>query len=286
MKSVKTMLADCAHAVKRRSFLNIYHQTFELIKADTPQLKHEAYRLRYSVYCNTQDYYDPADPLGQIEKDAYDDSAAHYLLLLRKTGDIVGTLRVVFPALDEGWMLPLQAECDHPLLKMSHRVEKLCEISRFCMAQRFRSREADGRFLAAYHDQDSAEAKKSFVRSIPYPQAALLQGAFETALSKRLTDCVMLIEPSHLPSLSAIGMAYRTLGPQIGPYGGIQPVIFNIKNTLDTMRSKAPFCWEIISDNGRLQALADTLAQNDWQDALIDPECWDRIYEHCSQKNA
>lgn len=287
MHSMKQLVSECAQVLRRRSFLNVYHQTFALVRADTGALKHEAYKLRYQVYSHGYDNAEEYDDLKQILKDEDDERAVHYLLIHRKTEEVVGTLRILFNHHDpEKPALPLQALCDHPLLHIPARTQKLCEISRFCMTEKYRSRESDGRFLAAYHDQDALENKKSFVRSIPYPQAALLQGAFETALSRQIPECVMLVEPGHLPSLNKIGMAYRTLGPQIGPYGGIQPVIFSIKNTLDSMRSQAPFCWEIISDNGRLQHMADLLSQNIWQDGLLDQQCHEMIYARCLEENS
>jgi N-acyl amino acid synthase of PEP-CTERM/exosortase system len=185
-------------------------------------------------------------------------------------------LRVVLPN-DEhpSQSFSAQEVCDHPLLQQDSRALTLCEISRFCMAKNFRKRELDGFLLPAYYDQDMIETKhnghvKFIRRKIPYAPLGLLAGAFESALTARITDCVWMVEPRQLWSLKKIGLNYRVLGPHIDHHGGLQPVIFNIKNVLDSMHRQKPNCWEVVSEEGRIQKMADDLQQNDWQDALID----------------
>ena len=205
---------------------------------------------------------------------------------MRKVSDeTAGTLRVVLPN-DEfpNQSFPMQKECGHPLLKSDSRILTLFEISRFCMAPRFRKRERDGRTLSSYYEQDVVQGTvngklATFRRQIPYAQAALLQGAFESALSARIMEGVWMVDPCHLASLDRIGFTYRALGPHVKHHGGEQPVIFNIKNVLDSMREKNRHCWDIVSDLGRLQKMADDLNQNDWQDGLMDQDVWEDMYE-------
>jgi N-acyl amino acid synthase of PEP-CTERM/exosortase system len=288
MLPIKDLVSECKSLVKRRSFTGAYHRTFQLIKADTPELKGRAFRLRYQVLCEEHDYLDPFEIGGFIERDAFDDRAVHYLLIHKQSNETVGTLRVVLPNDERPTeSFPIQLHCDHPLLQFDSRALRLCEISQFCMAPRFRKRPLDGKLLAAYHDQDTMEGYDDgnvmiVRRRIAYPQAALMQGAFEAALEAGLMDCVWMVEPKHLWSLNKIGFSYRVLGPHSEYCGGLQPVIFNIKNVLDTMERKAPHCWDIVSDGGRLQHMADELASNDWHDNLIDESCWEKILQKCS----
>lgn len=288
MLLLKDMISECSNLVKRRGFTDAYNRTFDLVRADTPDLKNRAYRLRYDVFCDEYDYMEPAELGGYLEKDLYDDHAVHYLLIHKQSNETVGTLRVVLPDDEKpAESFPIQHHCDHPLLKFDSRALTLCEISQFCMAPRFRRRPLDGKLLASYHDQDTMEGYDNgnltiIRRRIAYPQAALMRGAFETALEAGLLDCVWMVEPKHLWSLNKIGFSYRVLGPHSDHCGGLQPVIFNIKNVLDTMKSKAPHVWDLVSDSGRLQAMADTLAANHWHDNLIDDKCWDLIYQKCA----
>lgn len=285
IEDVKMLMKTALETIDQRSFTAAYNNTFELVEAITPEQKNKAFRLRYKIYCEEHGCECTPDPGNYMELDEFDDRAVHYLLMHRISGETVGTLRVVIPNdACPAESLPIQNHCDHPLLQMDSRVLSLCEISRFCMAARFRKRAQDGQFLSSYYNQDMIEGQQEgkivFVRRrITYPQAALLRGAFEAALQARITECVWMVEPKHLPSLNQIGFSYRVLGPSVPLHGGLQPLIFNIKHVLDTMHRKDPACWDIVSDSGRLQAMADELARNDWQDSLIDQECREKILE-------
>lgn len=280
----KSFIRACVDTLEQRSFTAAYNKTFDLVQALSPDDLGKAHRLRHKVYCEEHRFECPAEKGSYLEQDKYDDRSVHYYLSHKVSGETVGTLRVILPN-DErpGESFPIQEHCDHPLLQQDARALTLCEISRFCMAPRFRKRPNDGKFLSTYHDPDEVETQKNgrvalVRRRITYPQAALLRGAFETALHARIMDCVWMVEPRHLWSLNRIGFPYRVLGPHVKIHGGLQPVIFNIKHVLDTMRRKEPSCWEIVSDSGRLQEMADELARNDWHDGLID-DCWDNLYE-------
>ena len=285
VEDTKLIIKACRETLEQRSFLAAYHNTFELVQAVTPEQKGKAYRLRHKIYCEENGYECPAEQDSYVEQDRHDERATHYLLMHKVSRETVGTLRIILPN-DEAPSdsFPAQQLCDHPLLQYDSRALALCEISRFCMASRFRKRADDGKFLASYHDPDvieeEHEGKKVFIRRrITYPQAALLQGAFETILDARILDCVWLVEPCHLPSLNRIGFPYRILGPQAKIHGGLQPIIFNIKHVLDNMSRKNRGCWEIVSDSGRLQTKADELLRNDWQDELLNDALLDSIVE-------
>ena len=284
----KTLIQACkdtlAQTLGQHSFDTAYKKTFELIHANTPELKDRTYRMRHKISCEEHGHECPTAPGSYLECDEFDDMSEHFILKHRISNEMVGSLRVVLPN-DESpsASFPLQKYCDHPLLKFDEKALRLCEISRFCTAKRFRKRKKDGRYLSAYSPQDIIKAHESgkmryIRRRIPYTQAALLQGAFEIAMKEGILDCLWMVEPEHLESLQQIGFSYRILGPKLDVHGGMQPLIFNIKHVLDNMKHNAPHCWVVISDNGRLQKTADELAQNCWHDNLMDQACQDMIY--------
>lgn len=45
-------------------------------------------------------------------------------------------------------------------------------------------------------------------------------------------------------------------------------MICNVKNALDSMCTRNPPCWEVVSDRGRLDEIAMRLQENDWQDRI------------------
>lgn len=284
MQSGMSVIGACLDALKHEAFYNTYDHTFEVVRADTDALKEQVFRLRYQIFCEEHNCEPIEGRSNNILVDPHDGHSIHFLLMHRETGTPAGAASVVLPR-DEraGKSFPVQEICDHPLLHMPGETMRLCEISRLCMAPRFRRRPEDGRFLPAYYPQDwglkFTDGKMSFIRRrIPYAPLGLLRAAFEIALSSHLMDCVCLIESEQLRSLQALGMSYRVLGPRLQGRVSFQPVIFNIKIALDTMREENPHCYDIVSDKGRLSKMADEINKHYWLDQVFSQNCWDEIY--------
>lgn len=76
-----------------------FHQYFEIVTANTPELLKEAFSLRFHVLCvdnaipgfNSENYPD------RREVDEYDHRSIHILLRHRPTGTFIGTARLVLP---------------------------------------------------------------------------------------------------------------------------------------------------------------------------------------------
>lgn len=292
MLATKSIINACVDILKTHSFKSAYDNTFKLVRCDSKGLMGKAFRLRHQVFCKEYGYECPTAEGSYMEADPHDERAVHFILEHQVSNEVCGTLRLILPDdAKPGESFPIQKHSDHPLLKHDARAMSVAEISRFCMAPRFRQRRGDGKFLSSYHAPDRIKTynkgKVTFVRRrISYAPAALLRGAFEAAMQARILDCVWMAEPVHLETLRQIGFPYRALGPQVKTHGGLQPIIFNIKHVLDNMRRVAPACWEIISDSGRLHDMADTLHQNDWADNLLDDKCLEQIYQHVIAEEA
>jgi hypothetical protein len=79
--------------------LTHFTKYFEILRADTPALLEELFRLRYQVYCQEGCLpgFDPADYPDGLEHDIYDyeHRSVHCLLRHRPTGSNAGTVRLV-----------------------------------------------------------------------------------------------------------------------------------------------------------------------------------------------
>jgi len=127
------------------------HDEFEIVVANTAELRDAAFALRHDVYCRELGY-EPVTVDGR-ERDAYDERALHYLLAHAPTGTWAGCVRVVFAA-RTGTSLGLPFEtAGVPLLDAvrTHVRETpgavIGEISRLTVAAAFRRR--DGRWPTA-----------------------------------------------------------------------------------------------------------------------------------------
>ena len=96
-----------------QDFLSCYRQHFEVVRAGTPSLLDEAYRLRYQVYCVENAYETPDEQMGGRETDIYDERSVHVLLVHKRTSAVAGTLRVILPAGDnQSLSLPINIVTD------------------------------------------------------------------------------------------------------------------------------------------------------------------------------
>ncbi len=263
-------------AFNYEAFLTSYNKTFSVLKADTVALKERAFSVRHQVFVEENGFADIMPHDEGLEYDGYDYRAVHYVLEHEESGADIGAVRVVLPN-DERLeaSFPMQAVCDHPILRDLERIGTMCQISRLCMVADFRKRDCDGALLPAYYEQENktgtVDGSMIYMRRrIPYAPLGLFRAAFETALRHRIMDCLMMIEPDQLPYLNRMGISYSTLGPCLPAYRGMRPVVFNIKNVLDTMLIDNPQCWDVISDMGRVHKMANGLYLNDWQDQMMD----------------
>lgn len=275
----------CVMAFLQQAFYESYAQTFDVVEADTDALRGRVFDLRHQVYGVENDM----GKLATLKADVFDSHATHHLLIHRRTGESAGAVRVVLPCEDSPKKsFPMQALSDHPLLQMPDRVQTLCEISQMCIAPRFRRRQNDGRILPGYNEQDRVDVPVlgkvvTIRRLIPYAPLGLLRAAFETALRHRIVDCLIMVPPDDIRNFGRTGLSWRVLGPRIHHQGLWQPMICNVKNALDAMRTSNPPCWEVVSDRGRLHEAALRFQENDWQDRIFDESCREMIYRKLSR---
>lgn len=263
----------------KQSFYTAYHKTFEVVRADSMDLKEEVFRLRHQIYCVENGFIDPEISTSGQERDIYDRHSEHLLLIHRQSGRAVGTARVILSRTDHPLRsFPIQSASDHPLLYKEECTDQLCEISRLCMSKAFRRREGDGNLLPAYSETDwekkpnTEEKVTYFRRMIPYAPLGLMRGAFEIALEYGVTTCFCVIDEDQTIAMQQAGLKHKKLGDPIDFFGRQQPVIFHIKDVLAHMlRENAP-CWDIVSDGSRLQSKANKMPYEDWHDEFFSEE--------------
>jgi N-acyl amino acid synthase of PEP-CTERM/exosortase system len=104
---------------------------FDVVVADTPDLRDATFALRHEVYCR-EFGFEPVRADG-LERDSYDDRAHHYLLAHVPTGALVGCVRVV-PGPD----LPYEVVFGDVPVDLATTPHS--EISRLTVARDFRRR--------------------------------------------------------------------------------------------------------------------------------------------------
>ena len=86
---------------------NTWDRHFDVVPASTPELLDQIFALRYQVYCVEHRFENPAKfPTGR-ETDCHDPFSLHVALIYRGTGEVAGTVRLIFPAGETIRSLPI-----------------------------------------------------------------------------------------------------------------------------------------------------------------------------------
>lgn len=216
-----------------------FDRFFQVILADTPELRAVAFRLRYRVYC-LEFGYEPKDrfPDGQ-EFDAFDESSWHALVVHRESGDAAACVRLVPAVTARGnRLLPFEKNCLQHLNR--ERIEALnvpretvCEISRLAVDRSFRRRRGEEltRFGYAHH----FDFTKEEARILPLiAVSAYLAATALTELTSRRNVFAMM--ETFLPRLmSRVGIRFEKVGDDIDYHGLRAPYFIRTESALESM---------------------------------------------------
>ena len=210
-----------------QDFLSCYREHFEVVRASTPTLLDQVYRLRYQVYCVENAYEDPDRQPGGLETDIYDERSVHALLVHRGSEAVAGTVRVILPGKDREPPLPINlvADCDQRerLRRLPH--SRTAEISRFAVSKEFRQRCAD--------PEDR--------RMLRYITIGLIRGALEMCRDNDIQYVCAVMERSLIRLLGRLGFVFDHLGGLIEYHGARQPCVAQVNQIVST--AEGTFWW-------------------------------------------
>ena len=201
-------------------------EAFEVVVADTPALRSEAYRLRYQVYCVERGYEPGSDG---IEKDEHDDYARHVLLIHRESDTVVGTVRVVPYARKPGSEFPMMKACQPGLLQQLP-LRTTGEVSRFAISK----------------------LRRLSCREHTLVRLGLMQGIVVLSEQMGLTHWCAIMEPFLLRLLQMNAIYFAPLGPVVEYHGTRQPTFGHIRTVLDRIQREQADVWSYITANGKL----------------------------------
>ncbi len=238
------------------NLLEIFNCWFQVVPANTEERLEQAHRLRYQVYCVENPFEDPADNLGGLERDEFDDRALHSLLIHRPTGEVAGAVRLVLPRPGpNGPDLPISRVCDPALLAGPEMfpAETTAEISRFAIAKSFRRRREDGLYpnlAIPFPDVRMAEER----RVLSHMTLGLLKGVMEMSARHGITHWAAVLEPALLRLLSRLGLHLNRIGPIVHYHGRRQSALADIRQLAKRTLLERPDVWNLCTDYGRLVA--------------------------------
>ncbi|HLI12846.1 MAG TPA: PEP-CTERM/exosortase system-associated acyltransferase [Alphaproteobacteria bacterium] len=238
------------------TLLDLYSRYFDLVPADTIELKREAFRLRYQVYCVENAFENPADHPDGLETDEFDDRSVHSLLVYRPTGALTGTVRLILPQPDtQGIDLPIGRICGEELIAdLGLPASRTAEISRFAVSKAFRRRVSDVTvvdngfqgFGRTSPRQGAAEG-----RVLPHITLGLMKAVVKMSVENGITHLVAVMEPALLRLLGRIGIKFRNIGPLVHYHGLRQPCYAELDPLLEGILFERPDALEVITDHSR-----------------------------------
>lgn len=242
------------HSAPESTLADFYWHWFDAQVANTPELRDTAFRLRYRVYCIENPFEDPAANPDGREMDDLDDHSAHSLLIYRPTGVPAGTVRLVLPVehdLDRSFAL--QQVCSDPLLRdrLKFPVQRMAEVSRFCISKEFRRRRGDGSYLGG-DVVDSAEMSSEDERRIlPHLSLGLIESLVRMSVENGVTHWCAVMEPTLLRLLKRLGIHFDPIGPMVDYHGRRQPCYIPLKVLLLRVQRERPDVWDVITRGGK-----------------------------------
>jgi len=221
-----------------------YDRHFEVIRAATPKLVREAYRLRYQVYCVENPFEDPEQHVGACESDDEDDRSIHTLLLHRRTGEVAGTSRVILPDQQRSRPLPVATLLNGADRRRfdSFPAAHTAELSRFAVSKEFRRRRGEERYVdAGFGNGVSVETER---RLMPFVSLGLIRGMFGICLEHEISHIAAVMEPPLIRILHRLGLEFMPIGGIVMHHGLRQPCIALLDDLIQHSRENNTIVWQ------------------------------------------
>ncbi|MDE2366131.1 MAG: PEP-CTERM/exosortase system-associated acyltransferase [Betaproteobacteria bacterium] len=235
-----------------------FHEYFEVIHANKPELLREVFRLRYRVLCIEQRLpgFDASHYPEEYERDSYDDHSSHILLQHNPSGEFVGTARLILrDPLNPGKPFPIERHTQFdPALFDINTLPRYhtAEISRLLVVRRLRRRRGDNEDF----EKKPVVEEDSFIkkqRRFPHPILALVVGIISMSARHNITRCLSVMDPSLNRLLVPFGLQFDAIGPLIEYHGWRRPYHINLIKMLERIYVDNRQIWELITDYGKVR---------------------------------
>lgn len=234
-----------------------FQRYFEMVPANTEALKEHVYRLRYQIYCLETGFLPSAQYPGGLERDAYDDSAEHYLIRHRQTGTYAATTRLILPDRDRP-QRSFPTESLSPHIDFPQRFDnrfrlQLGEASRFCVSKHFKRRLGElgtttGAEIVGRHGYTATEDER---RVFPHITIALLACLVRMSAHRGITHWYAFMEAPLIRLFRLLGIQWIAIGPTTNFHGTRQPCIIEVAQFLEHVKNRNRQIWDMLTDYGR-----------------------------------
>ena len=228
-----------------------------MVPAISDDLKAEAYKLRYQVYCiengdKTGFKLPPNHPEG-LEFDEFDQRSIHYLIRHRQSGDYAATVRLILPDpynMETQFPQELNCEIDNDAVMQPIDRQHLGEISRLCVSKAFRKRKNDENLLEAIGFDPQRQITLDNNRSFPHMTFALIACTLKGSYENDIHYLYATTEQSLSRLVSALGIHLIKIGPLADCHGKRFPCVIKIADMLAYVAESNPDMWDLLTNKG------------------------------------
>jgi len=247
----------------QQDLLSTFNQYFELVHADTDELRAQVFQLRYQVYvletgfetaADCQSVVDASGQLTHWENDEFDVRSDHYLLRHRRTGIYAATTRLILPetgTADAPYPIELHCKLDQPVNAPSTRMH-LGEISRFAVSKIFKRRLGEAGSLAGVAADIEVYFEDDERRVLPHISLGLFAAVMRMAHAHHISHCYAVMEPALVRLLGRFGVVFNRIGPDVEYHGVRVPCLTTADEALPNIRLVAPQVWDLITNRGEI----------------------------------
>lgn len=223
-------------------FCEEYLKTFTVRLVDNDELKREAQRLRYQVYC-IENPFEPRNE-NELECDSFDDRAPHALLFHRDSGEPLGTVRLVLPdAASPAGSLPLHEVCTADMLARAELpAGRTGEISRFALSKaRFQ------KVLGAA--ANTGNGHEDSRRILAFSCLGLIAAVRKIARANGITHLAAIMKPALLRRIQPLGLSFDRLHGPVNHHGWRVPCYTALDRLELSLQRERPDLWTVFSAN-------------------------------------
>jgi N-acyl amino acid synthase of PEP-CTERM/exosortase system len=247
----------------QQDLLSAFNQYFELVHADTDELRAQVFQLRYQVYVLETGFETEADCIKAIdanghaiflEEDEYDTRSDHYLLRHLRTGIYAATARLVLPDVTKlKAPYPIEQHCalEEPVNDITLRAH-LGEISRFAVSKTFKRRLSEIGTIAGVAADIEVYFEEHERRVLPHISLGLFAAVMRMMHTHQVSHCYAVMEPALLRLLSRFGVVFKRIGPDVEYHGLRVPCLTTVRDALPNIKQIAPPVWDLMTNRGEL----------------------------------
>jgi N-acyl amino acid synthase of PEP-CTERM/exosortase system len=230
-----------------------FDQYFEIVPAISDELKNEAYKLRYQVYCVENNFESPSQFPDEMEFDDFDQRSVHYLIRHRRSEDYAATVRLILPdANNPEKLFPLEQYCEidnHTVMQSIDR-KYLGEVSRLCVSKAFKKRKNEAYTLPAIGSDRQEYYSLDEKRTFPLISIALIACTVKASFENDIHYSYGTLEPPWFRLVSALGINFIKIGPLVDYHGERWPAVIKVTDMLDRVAEKNLDIWNLLTNRG------------------------------------